>query len=148
MHIPQCPRKEQTVPNRLNRMTRMIVMVAGLVLIGGSAVGGIAFAASRGDNSPASIQPHTTPSAGDRGDEQGDDNNKQDATATPKASCTEDRDEDAMETAGTGDRHDDATTHEDADGHHSGATPTATGTHHDDGEHHDTGAETDNDCDD
>src|SRR5215813_11985059 len=115
------PRKEPTVPKRFNRMTRIIVMVAGLVLIGGSAVGGIAFAASRSDDSPASIHPQTTPAAGERDDEQGD-NDDQDATATPKASCTETRaDHEATSTTGTGDRRGDATAHEDAEGHHSGA---------------------------
>ena len=83
----------------------MIVLVAGLVVIGGSAVGGIALAANRTDDSPSSVQPHATPtrSADDHGNNRGNDNesteDRQGATAS--ATCDPDADEVA------GDRHGD-----------------------------------------
>jgi hypothetical protein len=105
----------------------MIVIGAGLVLIGGSAVGGIAFAASRTSDSP-SMHPQTTSSPGDRDN----DGNKQDSddNATPKAgaTCTPDNDAATREREGnpTASR-----TTEAGDIHHSGsAIPTATGSHH------------------
>jgi hypothetical protein len=119
----------------------MIVMVAGLVLIGGSAVGGIAFAANRGSDSP-SVHPATTTSPDDRNG-QGEDGNEQNSDhstgkPSPTGTCAEDQ-----ETNGsTGTSH--ATSGEreegmpsasrspeaDDDAHHPGATPTATGSHH------------------
>jgi hypothetical protein len=88
----------------------MIVMVAGLVVIGGSAVGGIALAANRTDDSPSSVQPHATPtrSADDHGNNRGNDNKSTedrhgDDAATPTTSATCDRDADEV----PGDRHGD-----------------------------------------
>jgi len=118
-----------TQRGRLNGLSKMIVLGAGLVLIGGSAVGGIAFAASRSDS--PSTHPQMTSSPGTD-----EDNNQQDSdhsTATPKASgtCTEDNDADD---ATTGEHEGNPTTSrspEADDVHHSGtATPTATGSHH------------------
>ena len=124
------PKPIPTRPARLNRLTKTIVMVAGLVLIGGSAVGGIAFAASRASDSlPTHPRLNSSPGTDE-------DNNKQDSdhpSATPKASgtCTEDNDADD---ATTGEREGNPTTSrspEADDVHHSGtATPTATGSHH------------------
>jgi hypothetical protein len=140
------------VPKRLNRITRTIVMVAGLVVIGGSAVGGIALAANRTDGSPNTVAPHVTPtrSADDHNSNRGNDSTSDDeATATPSTSCTEDRDDDdATPTNGTGDRHGDAEAPEDTN-HHGDATPTTTGGHRADADTdhtrtHDAGA----DCDD
>jgi hypothetical protein len=97
------------VPRRLNRITRIIVMVAGLVVIGGSAVGGIALAANGTDNSPSSVQPHATPtrSADDQGNNRGNDNESTEdrpgGNATPTMSTTCDRDADDV----AGDRHGD-----------------------------------------
>ena len=94
---------------RLNRLTRIIVMVAGLVVIGGSAIGGVALAANRSDDNPSTVQPHATPtrSADDHGNNSGNDNEStehrpgDDATGTPTTSATCDADEVA------GDRHGD-----------------------------------------
>jgi hypothetical protein len=93
----------------------MIVMVAGLVVIGGTAVGGIALAANRADDSPSSVQPHSTPtrSADDHGNNSGNDKESTsdrhggDPTVAPttSATCVEDRDDDADEVPG--DRHGD-----------------------------------------
>lgn len=87
----------------------MIVMVAGLVVIGGSAVGGIALAANRTDDSPSSVQPHATPTrSDDHGNNRGNDNESTedrhgDDAATPTTSATCDRDADEV----PGDRHGD-----------------------------------------
>jgi hypothetical protein len=91
----------------------MIVMVAGLVIIGGSAVGGIAFAASRTTDSP--IHPQVSPSD-DRGGQRAGDNDNQGrdedtATPAPSASCAADPDK-AAEV--TGDRHGVSTAPEDS----------------------------------
>jgi len=109
-------------------------MVAGLVVIGGSAVGGIALAATRSDDSPSSVQPHATPtrSADDQGNNRGNDNestedrNGDDATATPTASTTCDSEADEV----AGDRHGAPTAPDDG---------AVSGDRHgsDDGAHHD-----------
>ena len=86
----------------------MIVLVAGLVVIGGSAVGGIALAANRSDEG-SSVQPHATPTRSasnedDHGNNRGNDNESTEdrqGAATPTASTTCDADEVA------GDRHGD-----------------------------------------
>jgi hypothetical protein len=126
------PERFSTVPRRLNRVTRIIVMVAGLVVIGGSAVGGIALAANRTDDSPSSVQPHATPtrSQDDHGNNRGNDNESTEddqgaAAATASATCEADEvsgdrrgdpnapDDDAV----TGDRHggDDGSHHDGSD---------------------------------
>jgi hypothetical protein len=110
--------------------------VSGLVLIGGSAVGGIAFAANRSSDS-SSIHPQTTSSVDDKG-KSGEDNNKQDsdhsaATPTTSTTCVEGNDGD--DKAATGEREGNPTTSRSPEGddvHHSGVTPTATGSHHPD----------------
>jgi hypothetical protein len=83
--------------SRLNRLTKTIVMVAGFMLVGGSAVGGIAFAASRTSDSP-STHPQLTSSSGNRAgtDEGGNKQDSEHPTATPKTSgvCTADKDAD------------------------------------------------------
>ena len=88
-------------------------MVAGLVVIGGSAVGGVALAANRTDDSGSSVQPHATPTrsaddADDHGNNRGNDNESTEDrhggdTATPTISTTCDRDADEV----AGDRHGD-----------------------------------------
>jgi hypothetical protein len=122
---------------RLNRLTKMIVLATGLVLIGGSAVGGIAFAASRSSDSP-SVHPTTTSSADRHG--QGEDGNEQEsdqATAKPTGTCAEEKE--TNHAAGTnhpttGEREGSmptTTRSPDADDiRHTGATPTASATHH------------------
>jgi hypothetical protein len=101
------PERFSTVPRRLNRITRVIVMVAGLVVIGGSAIGGIALAANRTDDSGSSVQPHATPtrSEDDHGNNRGNDNESTEdrQVATPTASTTCDPDADEV----AGDRHGD-----------------------------------------
>ena len=83
-------------------------MVAGLVVIGGSAVGGIALAANRTDDSPSSVQPHATPTrsvdADDHGNNRGNDNEStEDSRGIPTASTTCQSDADDV----AGDRHGD-----------------------------------------
>jgi hypothetical protein len=82
----------------------MIVMAAGLVLIGGSAVAGIALAASQTPDSP-SMHPMTTSSPDDRdGTGKNEDANEQGTghgSATPSGTCTPDKDD-----ATTGERED------------------------------------------
>ena len=83
-------------------------MVAGLVVIGGSAVGGIALAANRSDDSPASVQPGPTPtrSADDRGNSHGNESTSDrhvgpsTATPTTSATCVQDQDDDADDVVG------------------------------------------------
>jgi hypothetical protein len=110
----------------------MVVIVAGFVLIGGSAVGGIAFAANRSSDSPAT-HPHTTSSPGDQG-KGNEDNNKQDsdhASANPSSTCA--MDNDADDTATTGEHNGMPTASRSPEGdevHHTGVTPTAAGSHH------------------
>jgi len=123
------------VLRRLNRLTRIIVMVAGLILIGGSAVGGVALAANRSDDNPSSVQPHATPtrSADDHGNNRGNDNEStqdshgDDAISTPTTSATCDRDADEV----AGDRHGDPNAPDDdavSGDRHSGS---GSGSHHD-----------------
>jgi cytoskeletal protein RodZ len=120
----------------LNRLTKMVVLVAGLVLIGGSAVGGIAFAASRSSDTPL-VHPQTTSSADDQGKSGEDNGNGQDSdhsTAKPTTSATCAKDNDTDDTATTGEHEGTPTASKnpEADDVHrtSGVTPTATGTHH------------------
>jgi hypothetical protein len=112
----------------------MLVIAAGLVLIGGSAIGGIAYAASRTDT-PAT-HPQTSSSPGDRGIS-GEDSGKQDSehpTTTPMAGATCTPDKDADDATGGHEGNPTASRSPEADDlqHSSGtASPTPTGTHHD-----------------
>jgi hypothetical protein len=112
----------------------MIITVAGLVLVGGSAVGGIALAATGSSDSPP-VHPQTTSSPQDRNG-QGEDGNKQDSdhpTGKPSSTgtCIEDR-ENNHPTSGEREGGMPTASHspEADDEHRSAATPTATGTHH------------------
>jgi hypothetical protein len=118
------------VPKRLNRITRLIVMVAGLVVIGGSALGGIALAANRTDGSPATVSPHATPTRStddnhhNNGTNRSTSDSHESATATPTTTCTENGDDDDA----IGDRQADSTAPDD---------DAVSGDHHgsDDGDH-------------
>jgi hypothetical protein len=109
----------------------MIVIGAGLVLVGASTVGGIAFAASRTSESP-SMHPQTTLSPGDR-DNEGNKQDSDDDATTPRAGATCAPDNDADD-ATTGEREGSpaaSRTPEGDDIHRGGtAAPNATGTHH------------------
>jgi len=115
----------------------MIVLVAGLVVIGGSAVGGIALAANRTDEG-SSVQPHATatPSAGDQDDHGNNRGNDNESTedhqgATASATCDPDADEVAGDRHGdpnapdddavSGDRHGGDDGSDDGSRHHDGS---------------------------
>jgi hypothetical protein len=91
--------REIFVPNRFTRLARTAVMAAGLLIIAGTAVGGIALAADR-SGTPASVTPSVAPSgahgqpAGTGSDGSNDDRGERDATAGPTAAvCGDDHGE-------------------------------------------------------